>query len=967
MSLRWILPLLGCGALTSLVASEPTYTITVLPDTQYYYNNYMPGNYAKLLSQVSWIWSNAEADDIRMVLHLGDITQSDNNDVQWTGARAAFDIINGVAPYVIAVGNHDGVDNGRLSYFSKPEYFGVGSPYFQQPTVGGGMDAADLVNSWHFIDTGERTWLVVTLEWGPRDSVMDWLDSLLSSYPDYRTIIVTHAYFFRDSTRLDGTLLGDAMRGSNPKAYPTVGTDPDGCNDGQDIWRKVLKKHPQVALVYSGHVGTVGIGRRMSIGEKRQVIHERLADFQGWRGQGNGWMQTLRLTAAGDLAHVSTFSPYTKESSDAPDLDYDFPFFEDVLPESQLAAVAELDPLYHFELYGWSAMRPIRNRTAHKDYRCLLPSKTVGDSHVFAPGDSVQGTLETPSQDYALATWVRIDASMVDAGTAATIVSLGGLDIRTLPAGDGLHFQLASTASGALIADPAPLLADRWYYLALSQGASGISLYIDGERVGSATTTVDVDPLSQLAIGSADFAGQVHDLSFFNRSLTMADLQRLRLACFTQVQAGQISSGAPATSDDMALPGISRKTDGTGRVNIRRTERSYVRYGSNDVFDQLAWMDDALQYSDGVLLATTVGKMEDTTLPTIGVDRTYRESNTTLGLGTRSGLSLVTLNSGAQSGNRLDVPLAYAFFPTSSGVVSGHLDAGGTLIEETGIARDAAAHVGTQGAIRIASDGFDAGAGLLFANVGSSAAMVVNTGFDSAGNAYLYPLTTYMDHTIQTASGPASFVFIPEDTEGLIGGLVDGASGTALKTMGQASIERESTGVYRITLARDPGPATLLLSSVDTAATAAYGESSDNCLTYEPLGAGRYRVHLYDLPGRTPEDGTFAWAVIPNAHAFGPVDELDAAAAMLNVYVPDADLIGPAWHLSFNWGWIYAAHWPWVWVDQTGWVYFWPTDDANSWVYCLDANEWFGINSQLWPWIYSPRGEWVTRLPGSAE
>lgn len=958
--------MLGCCVVTGLSGMDgQTYSMGIMPDIQYYYNNYLPGNYAKLLSQIRWLALNAEAENLRVLLQLGDITQNDNNDVQWTGARAAFDALNGVCPYVLALGNHDGRNDGRISYFTKPAYFGSGSPYASQASVGGSMETDNLANSFHFIETGERTWMIVTLEWAPRDSTLIWLEQLLSQYPQYRTIVITHAYLYRDNSRLDGVLLGSDMRGSNPKSYPLVAGDPEGCNDGQDIWRKVLRKHPQVALVYSGHVGSNGgIGRRQSIGTARQLVHERLTDFQSWTGEGNGWMQVIKLSADGNLAHVRSFSPFIDSNNTDPDLDYIFPFLEDVLPAGGRAALGELLPDYHFELRDWSAARPVRNRSANKNGYCLMATKTEGACHIIKPGDLVYGRLPMNSPQWTLATWVRFDKDALSSAAALPAVQLGSLELVATPTGSGKVLTLRE-AGLPLVTDSVNLLPERWYFIALVQGTDAICLYLDGELLGAVEGVAPMSEVEQLFLGASTFSGQIHQLSYFERPLSMGDVERLRLAYFTQVQAGQIAVGQATASWEMSLPGLGTYAQAEGRLNIARTERSYLRYGSDGVFEKYLSMDDPLQYSDGVLLASVMAAPGENYLPSVGVDRVHKEVNKVLSLGPRPGFSLVVQNTGGQAGIPVSAPVSYAFFPICAGFASGHVGAAGTLIEENVIGPSSAAPSGVQGSIIVSSPALDAREGLLFACAGNAAPVVVNTGYDNAGNAYLFPLTTYMDRSTQSALHPCSFVFIPFDTENLTGGLYDGTTGTELKNIGGAKVERESFGTYKITLGHGATPATLLLSSVDTNANGAYAESADNCLSYEELAPGTYRVHCLDLPGRTPEDTVIAWAVVPDKDAFEDSStELDAADANLIEFLPDADLIHSQWHLSYSWGWAYAREWPWVWVNGKGWVYFHPIEQAGcSWIYQLDTDEWFGINPACWPYLYSPLRGWIDGLP----
>ncbi|MDP0501560.1 MAG: LamG-like jellyroll fold domain-containing protein [Verrucomicrobiota bacterium JB022] len=956
--------LLGLGTLSSIASAEP-YKLAVLPDIQYYYNNYQPGNYAKLLSQMRWLAEHTESDNLQLTLQLGDITQNDNNVHQWTGARAAFDLLNDRMPYVLAVGNHDGVDNGRVSYFPRPEYFGPGSPYATQETVGGSMVEGDLANSYHFIDTGERTWLVLTLEWAPRDAVIDWADEILSRYPEYRTILITHGYFFRDNMRYDYQLHYHEYNGSqgNPKEYEIIANDPEGANDGQDIWRKLVKKHPQVALIYSGHVGSNGVGRRLSIGSQRQVVRERLTDFQGWTGSGNGWMQTLKLTPEGDEALVETFSPYLDEEIFDPDLHYQFPFFEDVLPASRAAALAEAAPDYHFNLLGQSARRPMRNEGSLSDGYYLFTRLEEGQSHELRGGQVVKGNVVTPTANWTLATWVRLDASMLDMPYGLEIAKLGGVQAFTHPTAEGASLQIQVDAH-AVVTDAFPLQANRWYFLALSHGADGLDVYLDGERIGQSETPVTLGETSMLKLGSVDFSGEIADASLFHRTLSMQELQRIRLAAFTEVQAGQITLGAQNSTDATSLPGFSFAPDGTGRANVRRTERSYLRYGGNGVFDQIKWMDDPLHYTDGVLLATPRGKLQDGVLASVGVDRAYRDSFNGFHHGLRSGLSLEAHNTGGGAFTPVNTTVSYAFFPFASGFTAGQIGIDGVLIEENNLPTDAAEPVGNLGAVRIAPEVLDVRGGLLFATPGNADSQIVTVGQDAEGTAYFYPLDSYRDHSVAAGVGSFGFVYLPGDTPELIGGTFDGLQNSAVQQFGEATVTREDTGVYRIDVPEGLGEATLLLNAMTPDADASYSEMADNHLVYEAVDAQTYRVYVYDLPARTPEDSVFNWALVPNDRAFQPRPTLPAAEQQLSQYVPDLGYVSPPWSYSPNWGWVFATDWPWAFVQDHGWMWFEPTDEAHiCWMWDSRQQRWYYLNAAYWPWIHSGETDWVYYLP----
>ena len=48
-----------------------------------------------------------------------------------------------------------------------------------------------------------RGWIVVHLEWMPRDAVLDWADGVLRDHADRSAIVVTHAYLRTDDGLID--------------------------------------------------------------------------------------------------------------------------------------------------------------------------------------------------------------------------------------------------------------------------------------------------------------------------------------------------------------------------------------------------------------------------------------------------------------------------------------------------------------------------------------------------------------------------------------------------------------------------------------------------------------------------------------------------------------------------------------------------------------------------------------------
>jgi hypothetical protein len=161
-------------------------------------------------------------------------------------------------------------------------------------------------NNYSLFAAGGQKWIGIALEWAPRDAVVAWADKLLGKHSDRRAILVTHAYMYYDDTRYDYQLRQDQRW--SPYNYG-VRNSEEGINDAGDLWRKLLDKHPNVAMVLSGHVLGDGAGRLTDVGKAGNSVHQMLANYQMLREGGEGWLRLIEFLPDGETIHVKTYSP----------------------------------------------------------------------------------------------------------------------------------------------------------------------------------------------------------------------------------------------------------------------------------------------------------------------------------------------------------------------------------------------------------------------------------------------------------------------------------------------------------------------------------------------------------------------------------------------------------------------------------------------------------------------------------
>ncbi|HHT26625.1 MAG TPA: hypothetical protein GXZ82_05200 [Firmicutes bacterium] len=277
--------------------SDEPFTAAILPDTQMY-AQYFPEIFTR---QTEWLAQNAQQLQLAFVLHLGDITNT-NAAEEWLNAQRSMNLLDGVVGYALTVGNHDMGSDRRTNSRSTPlnTYF----PPDDYVGLRGTFEPGRAENSYHIFRAGGREWLVVTLEFGPRDEVLAWADQVVTNHANLPVIIVTHTYTTTSGLWLTGT------GGAAPISYPFAHNPGESVNDGMDIWQKFVRRHPNILMVISGHIGHPGIPRQAVKGVQGNVVYEMLLDYQYLPLGGEGWMGLMEFQPHAERVLVLSYSPY---------------------------------------------------------------------------------------------------------------------------------------------------------------------------------------------------------------------------------------------------------------------------------------------------------------------------------------------------------------------------------------------------------------------------------------------------------------------------------------------------------------------------------------------------------------------------------------------------------------------------------------------------------------------------------
>jgi 3',5'-cyclic AMP phosphodiesterase CpdA len=276
-----------------------SFTLAILPDTQVYSLRF-PGLFT---AQTAFIASNVERLDIRYVIHLGDIVNN-NTPIEWERAYAAMSLLDGVVPYVMVPGNHDYGPSGDAS--TRDTFLNDYFPYDDtaaMPSFGGAYVTGQLDNTYHFFTAGGSDFIIVALEWAPRDEVVEWANAVMREHPTRLGIFVTHAYLNNNDRRYDHLDTEHPQR-FNPYYYRTPGTK----NDGQELWDKLVRKH-RFVMTLNGHVLGDGEGYLVSETDLGNRCHQMLSNYQMRQQGGEGYLRLLEFLGDGKSVRVHTYSP----------------------------------------------------------------------------------------------------------------------------------------------------------------------------------------------------------------------------------------------------------------------------------------------------------------------------------------------------------------------------------------------------------------------------------------------------------------------------------------------------------------------------------------------------------------------------------------------------------------------------------------------------------------------------------
>ena len=289
------------------------WSLVILPDTQGYSREY-PGLFHL---QTQWILDNKDKYNIIYALQNGDVTDN-NTEIQWHRASQAFARLDGKVPYAISPGNHDfgpdGLTTDRTTLANR--YFPP-SRFENRPTFGGAMESNKIDNTFHIFKAAGQDYLILCLEFGPRDEALAWANQIIEKHSSHKVIVMTHAYLYSDSTRYDWNTKKKKQQW-NPHDYPIAKSDTT-INDGQEMWDKLIKKHSNIFMTINGHVLNDGLGFLTSKADGGNNVHQMLVNYQMLPLGGEAWLRILIFHPDKEAIEVKDYTPLYEKFNTDPD------------------------------------------------------------------------------------------------------------------------------------------------------------------------------------------------------------------------------------------------------------------------------------------------------------------------------------------------------------------------------------------------------------------------------------------------------------------------------------------------------------------------------------------------------------------------------------------------------------------------------------------------------------------------
>ena len=275
---------------------SPRFTVVVMPDTQYLFDQDrihpvpVEASFRYVLDPAGR--AGGPDENVVFLAHLGDVT---NNGLaeEYAAATKVFDLLdNAGAAYGVLAGNHDvGADDQR----GDTPYLDTFGPARARKSPGHHSSSPDGYNTSHVFRAGGRAWMLLSLDWRLSDKGFAWANAVIAANPTLPVIVTTHEI---------------------------VGADEDGAASlsdyGQQLWDGLIKDNDQIFLTLNGHYWPPG--STVLKNNAGHDVHLHITNYQDRYYGGAGMIRSYRFDLNRGVIDIATFSPWIRELAAANEL-----------------------------------------------------------------------------------------------------------------------------------------------------------------------------------------------------------------------------------------------------------------------------------------------------------------------------------------------------------------------------------------------------------------------------------------------------------------------------------------------------------------------------------------------------------------------------------------------------------------------------------------------------------------------
>ncbi len=271
----------------------------------------------KLSMIYDWIVENAEEKNTKFVIGLGDITDT-NTDWEWEAAKAAIGKLDGIIPYSLVRGNHDGIAEYKNAF-----------PISKYKSLITASYEGNMLNTYQTFEVGQVKYLILNLDCRFTPQQIDWANKVVEDHPDRNVIVTTHIYLTSDGN----------PQGANAMKYGAE-------FEAYELWDRLLKKHKNIVMIISGHSPCDTVLLSSKKGDNGNVVRQVLIDPQGIDVEEGltGLVATFYFSEDGRKVNVDYYSTIKGKYRDNSNISFYLDVLEVEKPETTAAPETTASP-----------------------------------------------------------------------------------------------------------------------------------------------------------------------------------------------------------------------------------------------------------------------------------------------------------------------------------------------------------------------------------------------------------------------------------------------------------------------------------------------------------------------------------------------------------------------------------------------------------------------------------------------